>query len=171
MDDYYESICKYDDEAVKKFMIESFNFTTWYLDHKESSLCKFAVSIIIFNNFINEKLILKYKPFDLWTYPASVWSYDDLISRFDFLKYNVGKAVIMLKYDVIYFHNDFLPEWELFSTAAKYSNKEVYKDQLWRARKYGFFFKILDMANETVLEDYEKVDIKELPFEDCEVDY
>lgn len=171
MDDYYESLCKYDDESVKKYMIEDFDFTTWYVYNKESSLCKFAVSIFIFNNLINEKLILKHEPFDLWTLSASVWAYDDLISRFDFLKYSVGKAVIMLKYDVIYFHNDFLPEWELFSTAAKYSNKEVYKDQLWTAKKYGCFFKILDMDNEKVLGDYEKVEIKELPFEDCEVDY
>lgn len=107
MDDYYESLCKYDDESVKKYMIEDFDFTTWYVYNKESSLCKFAVSIFIFNNLINEKLILKHEPFDIWTFPASVWTYDDLISRFDFLKYSVAKAVIMLKYDIIYFHNDF----------------------------------------------------------------
>lgn len=158
-------------ESVKKYMIEDFDFTTWYSDNKESLFCKFAVSIFIFNDFINEKFILKHEPFDLCTLPASVWAYDDLISRFDFLKYSVGKAVIMLKYDVIYFHNDFLPEWELFSTVAKYSNKEVYKHHLWKAKKYGCFFKILDMDNEKVLKDYEKMDIEEPPFEDCEVDY
>lgn len=60
MNDYYESLFKYDDESVKQCMIEDFDFTTWYLDNKESPLCKFAVSIYISNNIINEKLILKH---------------------------------------------------------------------------------------------------------------
>lgn len=165
MNNKYELICDKDYDLIKQSMLIDFEFAVWYLKNKELSLSQFAVSVLLFNNIIDEELILKYKPFDVWTIFSQTKVYEFLFSKFDFMKYTVAKATIMIGYNFIYFQNDFLPEWELYKSAAKCNNREIYDDQLKKAKKIGCFYKILDMENSVVLDEMVKIEINELKFE------
>lgn len=127
-------------------------------------ICSYAVSKFILCDYINDYLINKFKPFYLW-YPsfASKETYEYLLENFGFLKYNVGKAAIIMHYNDIYFSTNFEPESELFRSACFTSNKEVYEDQLRKAKKLGYFYKYLDIDSESSLEVAEIDD-----FEGCE---
>nr|CAA38620.1 unnamed protein product [Lachancea kluyveri]prf//1712308A ORF 1 [Lachancea kluyveri] len=136
------------------FLNIKFSFETLKrFSHSRPDLCGYAVSKFISKNYINDYLIEKYKPFYVW-YPSfcSYESYLYLLENFKFLKYNVGKAIIMLHYNDLYFSYDFEPEMELFVSASVFNNKEVYEDQLSKAKEIGYFYKYLDIDSESSLE-------------------
>lgn len=99
-------------------------------NEKEYSLeeCKKAVEYCICNNLVNEELIEKYRPFNIWRYFCSSETYQFLINKFSFFRYSAIKAIVMAGYNDIYFNNRIEPEIEIFRTAAKCNNKSVYLD-------------------------------------------
>lgn len=53
----------------------------------------------------------------------------------------------------------------MYKSAAKCCNKEVYDDQMKKAKNLGYFYKILDIKNERILGLSNRVEIQEIEFE------
>ncbi|CAL9736022.1 hypothetical protein MOSE0_J00100 [Monosporozyma servazzii] len=114
---------------------------------------KNAVSNMLINGVINEKLVYKYKPFYLYNYKCCYQDfYEELINKFPFLTPNIYLAMVSNLHD-----NDFFNYPDFDYVKKFYISYGYYENEVEEILKIKILYKHLDFENECNYNEPKKI--------------